>query len=137
MLARGCYDTNTAWIVLLVACIALVKWNQTASYDSPTDTRKVVRWTAPDYDVVSRVHEYGGGSFTVYNNTLFFSRGEDDAMYRQDGPAAQPSRLTQGQNKRYADGVYNPEVSVTSVQSDCVAAMVAACAGKHARWDKK
>ena len=76
----------------------------------------MVRWTPPDYDVVSRVHEYGGGSFIVYNNTLFFSRGEDDAMYRQDGPASQPSRLTQGQRKRYADGVYSPEVRVTSVE---------------------
>ncbi|XP_045103498.1 acylamino-acid-releasing enzyme-like isoform X2 [Portunus trituberculatus] len=92
----------------------LVFWSEElngrrAVYHFDPDIRKVVRWTAPDYDVVSRVHEYGGGSFTVYNNTLFFSRGEDDAMYRQEGPASQPSRLTQGQKKRYADGVYSPE----------------------------
>lgn len=71
-----------------------------------------MRWTTPDYDVASRVHEYGGGSFIVYNNTLFFSRGEDDAIYRQDGPTAQPSRLTHHPKKRYADGVYSPQVSV-------------------------
>ncbi|KAK8386695.1 hypothetical protein O3P69_017866 [Scylla paramamosain] len=92
----------------------LVFWSEEvngrrAVYHFDPDTRKVVRWTGPDYDVVSRVHEYGGGSFTVYNNTLFFSRGEDDALYRQDGPEAQPSRLTHGQKKRYADGVYSPE----------------------------
>lgn len=78
---------------------------------TPPDTREVVRWTDPEYDVSTRVHEYGGGSFTVYNNTLYFSRGEDDAIYRQDGPGARPSRLTPISKKRYADGMYSPKVS--------------------------
>lgn len=59
----------------------------------------------------TRVHEYGGGSFTVYNNTLYFSRGEDDAVYLQDGPGARPSRLTPISKKRYADGMYSSKVS--------------------------
>lgn len=70
-----------------------------------------MRWTDPEYDVGSRVHEYGGGSFTIYNNTLYFSRGEDNALYRQDGPSGRPSRLTHSPKKRYADGVYSPKVS--------------------------
>ncbi|XP_050728016.1 uncharacterized protein LOC127004403 isoform X2 [Eriocheir sinensis] len=90
----------------------LVFWSEElngrrAVYHFDPDTREVVRWTDPEYDVSTRVHEYGGGSFTVFNNTLYFSRGEDDAIYRQDGPGARPSRLTPISKKRYADGMYS------------------------------
>ncbi|KAK3864474.1 hypothetical protein Pcinc_029840 [Petrolisthes cinctipes] len=69
---------------------------------------EVMRWTPPGYDVRTRVHEYGGGAFTVYNNTVFFSNAIDDALYKQEGPGpdSQPSRLTPPSKKRYADGVY-------------------------------
>ncbi|KAK3864476.1 hypothetical protein Pcinc_029842 [Petrolisthes cinctipes] len=69
---------------------------------------EVMRWTPPGYNVRTRVHEYGGGAFTVYNNTVFFSNAIDDALYKQEGPGpdSQPSRLTPPSKKRYADGVY-------------------------------
>ncbi|KAK3871969.1 hypothetical protein Pcinc_022918 [Petrolisthes cinctipes] len=71
---------------------------------------EVMRWTPPGYDVRTRVNEYGGRAFTVYNNTVFFSQVIDDALYKQDGPGpdTQPSRLTSPSKKRYADGVYWP-----------------------------
>ena len=32
----------------------------------------------------TRVHEYGGGSFTVHENVLFFTHDEDQRLYRQE-----------------------------------------------------
>lgn len=107
-------DTKNAFLCILSLspdCIVRLGFTPPWSH-SRTDTREVVRWTSPEYDVDTRVHECGGGSFTVYNNTLFFSRGEDNSMYRQDGPSAQPVRLTHDSKKRYADGIYNPKVRI-------------------------
>ncbi|KAK4309443.1 hypothetical protein Pmani_018940 [Petrolisthes manimaculis] len=72
---------------------------------------EVVRWTPYNYDVRTRVHEYGGGSFTVHNNSLFFSNGLDGAIYRQEGPQGTPTRLTNTKNRRYADGTYNEKLN--------------------------
>lgn len=86
------------------------------STSSPTqENGEVVRWTPHDYDVRTRVHEYGGGAFTVHNNTLFFSHGLDGAIYRQEGPQGTPTRLTKSKNRRYADATYSEKVSVTAL----------------------
>lgn len=49
---------------------------------------EVTRWTPSGFDVRTRVHEYGGGTFTVHNNTVFFSHAIDDAIYKQEGPGS-------------------------------------------------
>ncbi|XP_071534120.1 uncharacterized protein [Panulirus ornatus] len=85
------------------------KDGQNAVFHFNPDSRETCRWTPKEYDVRSRVHEYGGGAFTVYNNTLFFSHGDDGAIYRQNGPSAKPTRLTKTQHRRYADGVFSPQ----------------------------
>lgn len=41
--------------------------------------------TISPFNVRSRVHEYGGGAYTVTNNTIYFSNFEDQRIYRQKG----------------------------------------------------
>jgi len=55
----------------------------------------------------SRVHEYGGGAYTVCEGRVFFSNFADQRLYRQD-PGAAPRPLTPGVDLRYADAVPDP-----------------------------
>lgn len=53
------------------------------------------------YSVRSRVHEYGGGAFTVKRGDIWFVNDADQQVYRcEDGRVA---RITQEQGCRYAD----------------------------------
>ncbi|XP_068227859.1 uncharacterized peptidase YuxL-like [Palaemon carinicauda] len=74
------------------------------------ETKDIVRWTPKNFDVRTNVHEYGGGAFTVYNSTLFFSNGDDGGLYRQDGHDGIPKLLTNTSYRRYADGCYCPQL---------------------------
>ncbi|HEX6268821.1 MAG TPA: prolyl oligopeptidase family serine peptidase [Anaerolineales bacterium] len=58
--------------------------------------------TPPDYYVRSRVHEYGGGAFTVHKGVIYFCNFADQHLYRQP-PNAAPQVLTPGVGYRYAD----------------------------------
>ena len=61
-----------------------------------------------NYNVRSAVHEYGGGSFTVSDDTIFFSNFNDGRVYLQDkGGLVRP--LTIEGMKRYADFVYDKQ----------------------------
>ena len=54
------------------------------------------------WNVRSGVHEYGGGAYTVSNDTLYFSERRDGRIYRvQSGGAPVP--LTPPSQRRYAD----------------------------------
>ncbi len=46
-----------------------------------------------EFNVRTRVHEYGGGAYTVHGETLFFSNFADQRVYRQD-PGAEPVPIT-------------------------------------------
>jgi dipeptidyl aminopeptidase/acylaminoacyl peptidase len=64
--------------------------------------------TPAGFNVRTRVHEYGGGSFFVHGETVFFSNFADQRLYRQEA-GAEPVALT-GEPEipagdRYADGV--------------------------------
>ncbi|WP_017660033.1 S9 family peptidase [Baaleninema simplex] len=60
--------------------------------------------TPQDYNVRSRVHEYGGGAFVVDNGVVYFSNVSDGRIYRQPlGETPQP--LTPEGAFRYADFV--------------------------------
>ena len=66
--------------------------------------------TAKPFDVRTRVHEYGGGAWTVADGILYFSNVADGRLYRQREPAAVPEPLTPAppsreRNWRFADGV--------------------------------
>jgi dipeptidyl aminopeptidase/acylaminoacyl peptidase len=85
------------------------------------DGRRVDIMPSP-YNARTRVHEYGGGAWTVAEGTLYFSNFADGRLYRQTNvgaglkPAptsthgvAEPEPLTppppaQGRDWRYADG---------------------------------
>jgi dipeptidyl aminopeptidase/acylaminoacyl peptidase len=73
----------------------------------------IVRWsrdtgaadvTPPGFNVRTRVHEYGGGAFTVDGGTLYFAHWQDQRLYRQD-PGQEPRPITPAGQQRYADGV--------------------------------
>ncbi len=57
------------------------------------------------YSARTRVHEYGGGSYSVRAGVVFFSNFEDQRLYRLE-PGAEPRAITPetGATHRYADG---------------------------------
>jgi dipeptidyl aminopeptidase/acylaminoacyl peptidase len=73
----------------------------------------IVRWTAngktadvtpSPFNVRTRVHEYGGGAFTVKDGTIYFSNFADQRLYKQT-PDTEPQPLTPVGDRRYADAV--------------------------------
>ena len=64
--------------------------------------------TPAPFNVRSRVHEYGGGAYTVSGNSVFFSHFADNRLYRKDGDAqAQP--FTAPIRQRFADFVVDAQ----------------------------
>jgi dipeptidyl aminopeptidase/acylaminoacyl peptidase len=49
--------------------------------------------TPPEFNVRTRVHEYGGAAYTVHNGMIVFSNFADQRLYRQD-PDEPPRPLT-------------------------------------------
>ncbi|MCP4360149.1 MAG: S9 family peptidase [Chloroflexi bacterium] len=76
----------------------------------------LVKWT-PDggleemspagFNVRTRVHEYGGGSFAIFDDTVYFSNFVNQRVYVQY-PFTEPEPLTTDQPLRFADGVIDP-----------------------------
>ncbi|MFQ5947210.1 MAG: S9 family peptidase, partial [Anaerolineae bacterium] len=58
--------------------------------------------TPPGFDARSKVHEYGGGAFTVAGGTVYFSNFSDQRLYRHD-PGSDPRPITPEDDLRYAD----------------------------------
>lgn len=80
----------------------------------PTITNQPIDLTPTPFNVRSRVHEYGGGAFTVTDGQIVFSNDTDGCLYHQsvkdlqDG-ATEPVQLTQPDQRRYADLVIDTE----------------------------
>ncbi|HYM70001.1 MAG TPA: S9 family peptidase [bacterium] len=55
----------------------------------------------------TRVHEYGGGAYTVHRGVVYFSNFADQRLFRQD-PGAAPRALSPAADMRYADAVVDP-----------------------------
>src|SRR5437016_1977669 len=49
--------------------------------------------TLPDFNVRTRVHEYGGGDFLVEGGVVYFSNFQDQRVYRQE-PGGVPRPIT-------------------------------------------
>src|SRR5262245_6589231 len=68
--------------------------------------------TPPDFNVRTRVHEYGGGAYAVHRGTVLFSNFTDQRLYRQD-PGAEPHPITPEPaapaGLRYADATLGPD----------------------------
>ncbi len=63
--------------------------------------------TPRSFNVRTRVHEYGGGSYVVHGSTVFFSNFADQRLYRQDDggePRAISPEPETPAALRYADG---------------------------------
>jgi dipeptidyl aminopeptidase/acylaminoacyl peptidase len=71
--------------------------------------RSTVDLTPAPFDARTRVHEYGGGAYTVAEGAVYFSNFADQRLYRQD-PGAPPRPITPAADSadpalRYADAV--------------------------------
>jgi len=60
--------------------------------------------TPAPYNARTRVHEYGGAAYTVYEGTVYFSNFVDQRLYRHQ-PGEPPQPLTPEGDWRYADGM--------------------------------
>lgn len=62
--------------------------------------------TSKDYNIRTRVHEYGGGAFSVEKEKIFFVNYADQRIYYQTSHQTEDSKtvpLTAESSKRYAD----------------------------------
>jgi dipeptidyl aminopeptidase/acylaminoacyl peptidase len=60
--------------------------------------------TPPPFNARTTVHEYGGGSFVVSDDAVYFSNFSDQRIYMLK-PGTEPRPVTPEINMRYADGV--------------------------------
>jgi dipeptidyl aminopeptidase/acylaminoacyl peptidase len=76
-----------------------------------------VRQLTPEgFNARTRVHEYGGASFVVAPDGLWFSHFRDQKLYRQVGEGAPEPMTPQGY--RYADAVPAPGGGLIAVRED-------------------
>jgi dipeptidyl aminopeptidase/acylaminoacyl peptidase len=79
-----------------------------APFGAPADA------TPAGFDVRTRVHEYGGGSYVVDADAVLFSNFDDQRLYRQDA-GGRPRPITpepaSPASVRYADGRITPDGS--------------------------
>jgi len=64
--------------------------------------------TPPPFNVRTRVHEYGGGAYTVAGGTVVFSNLPDGRLYRVDPGDAEAQPITPAGAFRYADLRFDP-----------------------------
>ena len=69
-----------------------------------TPDGQITDMTSAPFNVRNRVHEYGGGAYTVKNRIIYFSNLEDQCIYRQTGNSI-PQPITTVREVRYADSV--------------------------------
>ena len=84
--------------------------------DAGGDPRDV---TPSGFSARTRVHEYGGGSYTAFGDTVFFTNDDDQRLYRhRDGeePVALTPEPAAERGFRYAD----PDVSPDGERLACV-----------------
>ena len=63
--------------------------------------------TPVGFNARTRVHEYGGGDYTVHDGVIYFSNFADQRLYRQLIGGA-PEAITPAVPLRYADAIFDP-----------------------------
>ncbi len=58
---------------------------------------------AAPYNIRTRVHEYGGGAWLLFEDTLYFANFADQQLYRQPLDSNQPTALTDEPTLRFAN----------------------------------
>ena len=72
-----------------------------------TPDGKVSDVTPAPFNARTRVHEYGGGSYTVADGVVYFSNFDDQCLYRQE-PGGTPAPLSPPRWKvRFADATFD------------------------------
>lgn len=79
----------------------LMRWSQDGIIESVV--------SAP-FDVRTRVHEYGGGSYAIWRDVIFFINFEDQRLYRSEHGNVYPI-TPQSENDRYADSIVTQDGS--------------------------
>ena len=73
--------------------------------------------TPPPFNARTRVHEYGGGSFTVSDSVVYFSNFGDHRLYCQS-PGEDPVPVTPEKEMRYADCIIDRQGHIICVRED-------------------
>jgi dipeptidyl aminopeptidase/acylaminoacyl peptidase len=73
--------------------------------------------TPPPFNARTRVHEYGGGAFTVRDGIAYFANYADQRLYGQEA-RGQPRPITPEGDLRYADAVVDPRGRILCVRED-------------------
>jgi len=74
-----------------------------ALYSFRNSDQQLMRWTTKSMSLTTRVHEYGGGSFIVHNNVIYFVDHSGQQIHMLSEPLKDPTPLTKGKGMRYAD----------------------------------
>lgn len=67
-----------------------------------TSSGAITDVTPAPFNIRTRVHEYGGGAYTVKSGVVYFSHFADSHIYRLT-PGADPQAVAHNENMRYAD----------------------------------
>jgi dipeptidyl aminopeptidase/acylaminoacyl peptidase len=70
------------------------------------ETGKLRDITPSEFNVRTRVHEYGGGAYTVFNNIIYFVNFRDQRIYRQLEDSSKAHPLTPLKNEDGSLGKY-------------------------------
>ena len=62
--------------------------------------------TPKPFSARTKVHEYGGGEYIVYDGVVYFTNFSDQRIYRQDD-GGEPVAITPDVDVRYADGCFD------------------------------
>jgi dipeptidyl aminopeptidase/acylaminoacyl peptidase len=73
--------------------------------------------TPAPFNVRTRVHEYGGGAFSVHDGVVTFSNFADQRLYQQR-PGGEPEPVTPEEKLRFADGTFAADGRFVCVRED-------------------
>jgi dipeptidyl aminopeptidase/acylaminoacyl peptidase len=73
-----------------------------------TPDGEITDCTPSEFNVRTRVHEYGGGAFTIADGTIYFSNFSDQRIYRQT-PDGTPEAIVPSGPMRYADYIIDKQ----------------------------
>lgn len=84
-----------------------------------TPDGRIEEITPQPWNVRTRVHEYGGGSYLVHRGAFFFSNFADQQVYRKGPESTEPRSITFRESMRYADGSLDKQHSrIVCVRED-------------------
>jgi dipeptidyl aminopeptidase/acylaminoacyl peptidase len=111
-ISAGLVATGGVWLAEATLVGGVPRWLETRPADAGRyvvvtgEPGSVPRDLTPrGFSARTKVHEYGGGSWWVHGDVLFFTNFADQRLYRQE-VSSDPSPITpdSGGRRRYADG---------------------------------